>query len=155
MLPLLVLCSVILLLPCQFVLMVDASAMAYDETYRQHMMGVNRNSNSLADQMAPDRPRQTSSSEESLSHHGHELPLDRHTKKRTIPKKVIIGYATHCNLPDDTYGVKTAVRNGVNIVIWAFLEIHRSNATTSKGTEYVADLSGPLDLNCIRQMIHE
>ena len=130
-------------------MVVDASAMAYNETDRQHMI------NSLADQMAPDHPRQTSSSEESLSHHGHELPLDRHTKKRTIPKKVIIGYATHCNLPDDTYGVKTAVRNGVNIVIWAFLEIHRSNATTSKGAEYVADLSGPLDLNCIRQMIHE
>jgi chitinase len=43
------------------------------------------------------------------------LPLD---VRRPLPERVLIGYATHC-----TDKVARAVKEGVNVVIWAFVEI--------------------------------
>ena len=89
---------------------------------------------------------------------------ERRRHKRPIPEKVIIGYATHC---DDQ--VKQAVRNGVNVVIWAFLgpiqrhERHRtlntsnsrSTTTTTTTTGFYFESSSSLDYTCIKQMIYE
>ncbi|OEU18176.1 beta-glucosidase [Fragilariopsis cylindrus CCMP1102] len=39
-------------------------------------------------------------------------------KRRDLPEKIIVGYATQC-----TEKVEQAVRDGVNVVIWSFVEI--------------------------------
>ena len=61
--------------------------------------------------------------------------------RRLLPERLLIGYATGC----DEKVVK-AVREGVNVVIWAFLDIR----TQPDGK--VATM-GSLDLECIRQTI--
>lgn len=56
---------------------------------------------------------------------------------RKLPEKVLIGYAHNC---DDK--VKTAVRQGVNVVIWSFMDL--------KPASMIAD---DLDFACIRHLI--
>lgn len=47
--------------------------------------------------------------------------------KRALPEKILIGYATDCN-----ENVKEAVRQGVNVVIWSFMEIKDVNSDPGK-----------------------
>lgn len=50
----------------------------------------------------------------------HVLP---HNVRRPLPETVLIGYATHC-----TDKVVRAVKEGVNVVIWAFVEFRSSSS---------------------------
>jgi beta-glucosidase len=73
-----------------------------------------------------------------------EKQVDDHRNlRRHLPEKVLVAYATHC---DDH--VAKAVREGVNVVIWAFMGIRKE----SDGS--VVPKSG-LDFDCIRDMITE
>ncbi len=66
---------------------------------------------------------------------------------RDIPAKLLIGYATNC---DDN--VVKAVREGVNVVIWSFMEIHTCDYAVNKAAETSIQWNS-LDLECIRQTI--
>jgi hypothetical protein len=63
------------------------------------------------------------------------------TNHRRLPDKLLIGYATDC---DDR--TAKAVREGVNVVVWAFMDIRKNPDGT-----VVSESS--LDFDCIRQMI--
>jgi beta-glucosidase len=61
---------------------------------------------------------------------------------RPLPEKVLIGYATHCN-----EHVTKAVRDGVNVVVWSFMEIEKE----VDGAICINENS--LNFDCIRNMI--
>jgi chitinase len=76
---------------------------------------------------------------------------------RPLPKKLLVGYATNC----DEHVVQ-AVRDGMNVIIWSFMEIH----CLVVDDEVEADDDGPppiggriewnsLDLDCIRETIDQ
>jgi beta-glucosidase len=62
--------------------------------------------------------------------------------RRQLPPQVMIGYATDCNDK-----VATAVRQGVNVVVWSFMEMLRTY------DEEVVVAGNSLDFECIRQLI--
>ena len=62
---------------------------------------------------------------------------------RKLPEKVLVGYATDCN--ED---VAKAVREGVNVVAWSFLDLRKL-----PDGSIVAETA--LDLDCIQQMISQ
>ena len=66
---------------------------------------------------------------------------------RELPDRLLIGYATTC-----TENVAQAVRNGVNVVIWSFLEIRK--AGTMDKESWTINWNS-LDPACIRQLIHD
>jgi chitinase len=77
------------------------------------------------------------------------------TCRRPIPDKVIIGYATDCN-----ERVAQAVREGVNVVVWAFLGIRKNetDGTMEEEDDSTSDdavilETNSLNLDGIRQMI--
>ena len=76
--------------------------------------------------------------------------------KRKIPDKVIIGYATTCNDK-----VKVAIRQGCNVIIWAFMELVKTGiecddgTTAAETTPHKATLKGSFNLDCIRTFIQE
>lgn len=74
-----------------------------------------------------------------------ELQQRRRGIRRRLPEKVLIGYATDCNEK-----VSTAVRNGVNVVVWSFMEISKDIPT---GDITVSENS--LNFGLIRQVISE
>lgn len=63
--------------------------------------------------------------------------------RRELPAKVIVGYATQCNEQ-----VVTAVKEGVNVVVWAFYNLSPTHVASSS-------VSSSLDLKCIQEMIHQ
>mmetsp|Transcript_2714 Transcript_2714/g.7561 ORF Transcript_2714/g.7561 Transcript_2714/m.7561 type:complete len:406 (+) Transcript_2714:115-1332(+) len=71
----------------------------------------------------------------------------------SLPSKLLIAYATDCN-PDDKSerGVLQAVRNGINVVIWSFMEIHSNsdNDDSPPRIEY-----NSLDFDCIQTIIQQ
>jgi Glycosyl hydrolases family 18 len=67
--------------------------------------------------------------------------------RRALPPKVIVGYATSC---DDK--VETAVRQGVNVVIWAFLYLKPLDHQVVVDVESSSS-SSSLDVSCIQSMI--
>jgi hypothetical protein len=67
--------------------------------------------------------------------------------RRALPPKVIVGYATSC---DDK--VETAVRQGVNVVIWAFLYLKPLDHQVVVDVESSSS-SSSLDVSCIQFMI--
>jgi beta-glucosidase len=60
-------------------------------------------------------------------------------KKRNLPAKVIIGYASNC---DDK--VEKAIRQGANVVIWSFMDLKPAD---------ISDVDIKLDFACIRNLI--
>lgn len=76
--------------------------------------------------------------------------------QRPLPPKVVIGYATSCDEK-----VAQAVRNGVNVVIWSFMEIHSAvnpNVKTNTDEEEPLVLTvkwNSLDPTRIRKLIHD
>ena len=63
-------------------------------------------------------------------------PINGVNQRRSLPEKVLVGYAQTC---DDK--VKKAIRDGVNVVVWAFLEMSSTLST--------------LDFSCIQDLIIE
>jgi hypothetical protein len=91
----------------------------------------------------------------------HATPLP--PKKRDLPEKIIVGYATHC-----TEKVEQAVRGGVNVVIWSFVEIiavdNNDNDTVTETEEQTtgtiaananAKCISHFDRDCAKQMINK
>ena len=68
-------------------------------------------------------------------------------RHRTIPDKVLVGYGS---VPEK---VREAVFNGVNIVIWAFVDIRSMDSQAVEGGR--AALVTKLDLTRIRELIDE
>lgn len=58
---------------------------------------------------------------------------------RPLPSKVIVGYSHLC----DDGKAKTAIRDGVNVLIWSFMEIVESRGVTG----------GNMDIDCIQKLI--
>ncbi|CAB9498957.1 expressed unknown protein [Seminavis robusta] len=86
----------------------------------------------------------------------------RSRNRRPLPAKMLIGYGTNCDR------VRKAVHDGVNIVIWAFMDIvavdnehedsdHREllESQTDTDTPRRGRIKTDLDLNGIRQLIQE
>ena len=67
------------------------------------------------------------------------------SKRRDLPEKIIVGYTTRCS--DQ---VVDAVRNGVNVVIWSFVELVLPDINdTQEQVQCVAHF----DLDCVKRMI--
>jgi chitinase len=64
-------------------------------------------------------------------------------KRRRLPEKVLIGYATDCN-----DGVAQAVRDGINVIVWSFMEIQKQQEDDD-----IQILPNSLEFDCIREMI--
>eukprot|EP00980_Cylindrotheca_fusiformis_P030938 scaffold25659_cov132-Cylindrotheca_fusiformis.AAC.2 len=62
--------------------------------------------------------------------------------RRRLPQKLLIGYATECSEK-----VVNAVREGVNVVVWSFMEIQNRN------NEEVVIIENSLDFQCIKELI--
>ena len=62
--------------------------------------------------------------------------------RKSLPDKVLVAYATECN---DL--VIKAVHDGVNVVIWSFMEIQKDIE------DNVIVTGNSLDFECIRKMI--
>lgn len=75
----------------------------------------------------------------------HNLPKPR----RELPPKLLIGYATDCGKK-----VAHAVRDGVNVIIWSFLEIEHVGNIASDDASLVIKWNS-LDPECIRQLISD
>lgn len=63
---------------------------------------------------------------------------------RELPTRLLIGYSTNCN--DQ---VLQAVRDGINVVVWSFMEIEMDRNNPKK----VRINYNSLDLNCIREAV--
>ena len=70
-------------------------------------------------------------------------------ERRKLPEKILIGYATRCSEK-----VIQAVREGVNVVIWSFVEmtVAPENETDSGGK---AKCISTFDLSCAKEMINQ
>jgi len=99
----------------------------------------------------------------SYHHHRHEQHEPSVPPKRGLPDKVLIGYATSCDEK-----VTQAVRNGVNVVIWSFIEIHSTTSSNLHDGDDVGDSGeedkeedtvilkwNSLDATRIRRHIHD
>ena len=60
----------------------------------------------------------------------------------SLPDRLLIGYATECN--DE---VAAAIRQGINVIVWSFLEIHSQTRTFEVRVEF-----NSLDLDGIRRL---
>ena len=72
-----------------------------------------------------------------------QMPVGR----RKLPDKLLIGYA---NSSDEENKVIKAIEDGVNVIVWAFLELKRS--TTGQEPSLVPVTS--LDFNKVQNLIH-
>jgi hypothetical protein len=71
--------------------------------------------------------------------------------RRELPEKVIVGYASECDEK-----VVTAVKQGVNVVIWAFYHLSPTTAAAIDDEEnQLEDLQKALDLKCIQDMMDD
>ena len=61
-------------------------------------------------------------------------------KRRALPKKILVGYATHCSEK-----VLRSVRDGVNVVIWSFVEMKIDNEK--------AKCVSTFNVSCAKEMI--
>ncbi len=66
--------------------------------------------------------------------------------RRALPEKLLIGYATNCNEK-----VVQAVQNGVNVVIWSFVEMLFSDGDRKKDARCVTTF----DIDCAKSMIQQ
>jgi len=76
-------------------------------------------------------------------------------RQRALPENIIVGYTTHC-----TEKVVKAVREGVNVVIWSFVEIRIDDDeeytdTTMKNSDLKAECVSSFDRDCAKQMINQ
>ncbi len=76
--------------------------------------------------------------------------------KKTLPERVIVGYASRCG----DGSVKRAVEDGVNVVIWSFCNLSPTShhyfmnmRSSLRGLEVLPTIHTELDLECIRQEI--
>ena len=76
-------------------------------------------------------------------HHNDSPPAAEYPPRRELPSKVIVGYATECNEQ-----VVTAVKQGVNVVIWAFYHL------SPNGRANDAELQ-KVDVACIQNMMQD
>ena len=60
----------------------------------------------------------------------------RHPPVRALPEKLLIGYGIHCDR------VRTAVHDGVNVVIWAFMNIVENTGEEDAVGECLGDQTG-------------
>ena len=67
------------------------------------------------------------------------------SKRRDLPEKIIVGYTTRCS--DQ---VVDAVRNGVNVVIWSFVELVLPD---SNDAQEQVQCVAHFNLDCVKRMI--
>ena len=71
--------------------------------------------------------------------------------RRPLPEKILVGYATHCSDK-----VLQSVRDGVNVVIWSFVEmVERTEKKHNNPAQSQARCVSSFDIHCAQQMIRQ